>query len=368
MQRSRFNPGDWTRPQGRSDAADFMDAGFPHSSIPLVSVLMPAYNGEKYVIEAAMSILGQTFTDFELLVIDDGSTDSTRRLLEAVHDPRLRLVSNERNLGLIATLNKGLEIAAGRYIARMDADDISLSERLEKQVQFLEAHPEVHVLGTMVNLIDENGEVFSGLSGYPTLPNDIRRYLLRECCLIHPTVMFRKDTICSVGGYNTGAKHSEDYDLWLRLSHQHVIANLPEKLVSYRIHKNQVSVKNIITQHQSAHRCRVAALKARSEMGENVSDIHPIVFSDLWRRLTAADCTLGRDYLNWANIYCTMRLPRMALGLALRSVLHSPLSINAWVKVFRSSFEVALPLSWQRAVKWYGRRLVNILRVGKTGA
>jgi hypothetical protein len=237
---------------------------------------------------------------------------------------------------------------------------------LGKQVLFLEAHPEVHVLGTMVNLIGEDGVIFSGLSNYPTTPKDIRRYLLRECCLIHPTVMFRKETVRSAGGYDMEAKHSEDYDLWLRLSHTHAIANLPDKLVSYRIHKNQVSVKNIITQHQSAHRCRALALNSRSEMGEDTREIHPIVFPSLWHRLIAGECTLGRDYLNWANIYCTMRIPRMALKLALKSVLHSPLSIAAWARVFRCSIEIVLPLSWQRSVKWYGRRLVNMLRPGET--
>ncbi len=342
-----------------------MKAGQPHSGIPMVSILMPAYNCEKYVLEAVSSMLAQTFKDFELLVIDDGSTDSTRSILNRISDHRLRIKSNPKNLGLIATLNIGLENCIGKYVARMDADDISAIERLDKQVQFLELHPEVHVLGTMVNLIGEDGKVFSGLSGYPTAPKDIRQHLLRECCLIHPTVMFRKDTVSSAGGYGTGAKHSEDYDLWLRLSHEHAIANLPDKLVSYRIHKNQVSIKNVIAQHQSSHGCRSRALKARAAMGEVLNDINSVVFPNFWHRLIAAECTLGRDYLNWANIYCTMRVPRVALGLAIESIRYSPLSIYSWERAFVCSIEIVVPSSWQRAAKWYYRRLVNIIFSGR---
>ena len=316
------------------------------------------------MLEAVSSMLAQTFKDFELLVIDDGSTDSTRSILDRISDHRLRIISNPKNLGLIATLNIGLENCIGKYVARMDADDISAIERLDKQVQFLELHPEVHVLGTMVNLIDDGGKIFSGLSGYPSTPKDIRQHLLRDCCLIHPTVMFRKDTVCALGGYDSGFKHSEDYDLWLRLSHEHEIANLPDKLVSYRIHKNQVSIKNIITQHQSSHDCRARALSARADMGESVHDITSVAFPGFWHRLIAAECTLGRDYLNWAHIYCAMRLSRVALGFSLKSILHSPLSINSWTRAFVCSAHIIFPLSWQRAANWYKRRLINTISSG----
>lgn len=332
--------------------------------VPLVSVLMPAYNCEAYVLEAVSSMLSQSFTDFELLVVDDGSTDSTRKLLESVHDPRLRLVSNERNIGLIGTLNRGLELATGRYVARMDADDISAPERLEKQVQFLEAHPDVQVLGTMAKLIDEQGRVFGSLSGYPKDPDGVRQYLLRECCLVHPTVMFIKDAVRSAGGYDPGARYAEDYDLWLRLSDRHTIANLPDKLVSYRMHRNQVSIKNIVSQHRAAQSCRMAALKRRSALGEDTRDAERIVDAGLWRRLTAAECTLGRDYLNWVRVYRPMRLPGMALELAAKAVLNSPISGVAWKTLLTCLVEVAVPRSWRQASKWYAHRLARALRPG----
>lgn len=341
-----------------------MQSAPSRSSGPLVSVLVPAYNCETYVAEAVSSMLSQTFADFELLVIDDGSTDATRAALESIHDPRLRLVSNPRNLGLIATLNRGLDLATGRYIARMDADDISAPERLEKQVEFLESHPDVDVLGTMVNLIDEEGRIFGSLSNYPTSAEDVRTYLLRECCLVHPTVMFRKEVVRAAGGYDASARHAEDYDLWLRLSDRHLIANLPEKLVSYRMHRNQVSIKNIVTQHRVAQACRVAALTRRSAMGEDITEAERVVKAGLWRRLTAAECTLGRDYLNWARLYRTMRLPAMALDLSTKAVLNSPLSHAAWAALLTCLVEATIPRSWQQASRWYAHRLAKAFRPG----
>lgn len=332
---------------------------------PLISVLMPAYNCEAYVLEAVSSMLSQSFADFELLVIDDGSTDSTSKLLGAVHDPRLRLVSNERNIGLIGTLNRGLELAKGRYIARMDADDISAPGRLEKQVLYLEEHPDVHVLGSMVNLINEQGTVFGAISGYPTDPEAIHQYLLRECCLIHPSVIFRKDTVKTAGGYSADARHAEDYDLWLRLSDHHKIANLPDKLVSYRMHRNQVSIRNLVTQHQVAQSCRRAALKRRATLGENVSEIEHVVNANLWARLTAAECTLGKDYLNWARIYRWMKHSDMALRLAFKALMCSPLSATVWATLTICSFESVVPRSIRQTAKWYGQRLVRSMWPGK---
>jgi glycosyltransferase involved in cell wall biosynthesis len=332
---------------------------------PLISVLMPAYNCEAYVLEAVSSMLSQSFADFELLVIDDGSTDSTRKLLDSVHDPRLRLVSNERNIGLIGTLNRGLELATGRYVARMDADDISAPERLEKQVQFLEAHPDVHVLGTMVNLINEQGKVFGAIAGYPKDADEVHRFLLRECCLIHPSVMFRRDTVQAVGGYAASARHAEDYDLWLRLSDRHKIANLSEKLVSYRMHRNQVSIRNLLTQHQVAQSCRIAALKRRAALGEDVSDTEHVVQANLWGRLTAAECTLGNDYHNWARIYRWMKHPDMALRLASKAVMRSPFSVSAWGTLTVCVLEAVVPRSVRQTAKWYLQRLAKLMRIGR---
>jgi hypothetical protein len=176
--------------------------------------------------------------------------------------------------------------------------------------------------------------------------------------------MFIKDAVRSAGGYDPGARYAEDYDLWLRLSDHHTIANLPDKLVSYRMHRNQVSIKNIVSQHRAAQNCRMAALKRRSAMGEDMRDAERVIHAGLWRRLTAAECTLGRDYLNWVRVYRSMRLPGMALELAAKAVLNSPISGVGWKTLLACSVEAAVPRSWRQASKWYAHRLARAFRPG----
>ena len=213
---------------------------------PRVSVLMPVYNGERYLREAVESILNQTYTDLEFIVIDDGSTDSSAAILESYTDPRIRVVHNHTNLRLVATLNKGLDLAQGELVARMDCDDVSLPERLERQLAFMEAHPEVGVLGTACQHIDDSGR--PGV----TWPNPAQHSLIRwhlcfACSMIHPTVMMRKHTIQELGGYGSEAIHgrekygAEDYDLWRRASRVTQLANLPEVLLYLRKHESNVT-------------------------------------------------------------------------------------------------------------------------------
>ncbi|WP_119293256.1 glycosyltransferase family 2 protein [Azohydromonas sediminis] len=330
---------------------------------PSVTVLMPAYNAERYVAEAARSILEQTWRDFELLVIDDGSTDGTLKALQALDDRRLRIERNPGNLGLIATLNRGLELARGRYVARMDADDVAQPRRLEMQLTYLEAHPDIAVLGTAVDLIDNVGRRFSGLR-YPTDPTAIRALLIEECCLVHPTVVFRRDVVRAVGGYDPQARHAEDYDLWLRLADRHRLANLDEPLLSYRIHPAQVSVTNLRTQFQTVQQLRERALERRQALGEDASEMAKSIRPTFWRRWRGAPCTLGRDYLDWYYHYRAMRKPRRALAFALRGLRHSPLSGEAWGGVAVTTFEATMPWPARRAAAWYLKRLGDLLGVG----
>jgi glycosyltransferase involved in cell wall biosynthesis len=311
------------------------------------------------------SILTQTFQDFELLIIDDGSTDSTSSILSSFNDSRIRLLPNDQNIGLISTLNRGLALASGQYVARMDADDIAAPERLSKQVTYLDTHPDVHVVGTMVNLIDEQGIIFGGGLHYPTEPEEIRNYLLRECCLIHPSTTFRKETVIAAGGYAASAKHAEDYDLWLRLSDLHKIANLPDTLLSYRMHKKQVSVENIKVQHEVSRSCRLAAIKRRRSLGENVVSIEKIVRVPLWNQLSAGECSLGLDYLNWACIYRSMKYPEMGLKLAFKAVTNSPFSLRNFRVLIICIVETTVPQPWLQAAKWYLHRVSILLRIGR---
>ncbi len=225
-------------------------------NVPLVTVIMPVYNAEAYVAEAVQSILGQTLREFELLVIDDGSADKSVEIVNGMKDSRIRLGRNEKNLGLIATLNKGLELATGKYIARMDADDISLPSRLEKQAKFLEAHPEVGVLGTRTVSFGGGKEK---INRYLPSHGEIMTLLLFNSALSHPSVMFRR----GLPGlhYDPAFIHAEDYDLWTRLSEVTQLANYPEVLLRYRVHAMQVTQKENHVMRSTAGTVRFRQLK-----------------------------------------------------------------------------------------------------------
>ncbi len=206
---------------------------------PRVTVLMPVYNGERYLREAIGSILGQTFGDFELLIVNDGSTDASESIIRSHDDPRIRLVTNEANLRLTATLNRGLALARGQYLARMDCDDISLPERLGKQVAFLDAHPEVAVVGTWYRTTGEGRE---RIVRYPKKRGMLRSLLLFASPLAHPTVMLRRELFVRNGFlYDPDFPNVEDYELWSRISVSHDIAVMGEVLLRYRVHQGQVT-------------------------------------------------------------------------------------------------------------------------------
>lgn len=207
---------------------------------PCVSVVMSAYNAEAYLAEAVESILNQTFRDFEFVIIDDGSTDKTAEILARYEnlDKRVR-VYNQANQGLVTALNRGVGLARGRYIARMDADDISLPERLSKQLDYMESHPEVGVMGSQMNQMDEKG---NPLSSFATpLSHDVIVWkMLFECAVAHATVMMRKPLLIHVGGYNPCYLHIEDTELWSRLIWVTRFANHPDCLFLRRKHKQSV--------------------------------------------------------------------------------------------------------------------------------
>lgn len=204
---------------------------------PTVTVLIPVYNSERYVREAIDSVLGQTFPDFELIVVDDGSTDRTAEILASARDPRLRILRNPRNSGQTPSLNLGLDAAQGRYIARLDADDVAAPRRLEKQVAFMERHPGVGLLGTAVRLIGPAGNS-GGMWVLPQEDLQIRWRSLLANPFMHPSVLIRSEILVQNGlQYDERFRISQDYDLWTRLLRHTRGANLGEPLVSYRVHK-----------------------------------------------------------------------------------------------------------------------------------
>lgn len=207
---------------------------------PGVSVLMSVHNGEPWVSAAVESVLGQTFGDFELIVVDDGSTDRTGEILDRFRDPRLRVV-HQSHQGLTRSLNRALAVARAPLVARMDADDVSLPERLSRQVAFLEAHPEVGVLGTGCRDVDPLGGVRRVYRPPETDP-EIRRALIRRNPFIHASVMVRREALERAGLYDEAVPVAQDYDLWVRMSRITRLANLPEPLVLRRLTPGMTSL------------------------------------------------------------------------------------------------------------------------------
>jgi hypothetical protein len=202
---------------------------------PKVSVVMSVYKGERYLREAVGSILNQTFTDFEFIIVDDGSTDSTWDILTGYDDVRIRLVRNVENTGLTRSLNKGLALVEGQYVARMDADDVALPHKLEQQVAFLEKSPEVGILGTACQVIDANHRE-RGLWRMPASDLLIRWTSLLNNPFLHPTVMIRRDLLTQHGfKYDEAFRTTQDYELWMRMLQYTSGANLTEPLLQYRL-------------------------------------------------------------------------------------------------------------------------------------
>ena len=235
------------------------------STSPNVTVLMSVHNGERYLREAVESILVQSFDDFEFLIIDDCSTDASRTILAEYEkrDSRIIVVENEQNVGLSQSLNRGLSLACGKYIVRMDADDISLPERLQKQVAYMESHPLVGVLGTNIIYIDERGiPTASGRpkDRQPESARVIKWLLLWRNCIYHPTVILRRYVLESENlKYNPLYTYSQDRELWTRLVKYTTITKLPQVLVKYRItsdsisrarRQEQLKASNAITQRE----------------------------------------------------------------------------------------------------------------------
>jgi glycosyltransferase involved in cell wall biosynthesis len=198
--------------------------------MPQISVLMPVYNAERFLKEAIDSILWQTFTDFEFIIIDDCSTDSSPEILQSYTDPRIRLFRNEKNLGISATLNRGIELARAPLIARMDADDVSYPRRLQLQWEFACQHPDGALYACWAKEVDEDRQRLRMEHFNPKYYYYNQTF---ECWIYHPTMLFRKEAVQSIGGYTV--PYSEDFNLIWELTRQHKMYVLPKFLLEYRI-------------------------------------------------------------------------------------------------------------------------------------
>jgi hypothetical protein len=327
---------------------------------------MSVFNGEPFLVEAIESILNQSFRDFEFIVVDDGSTDNSGTILDSYlrKDSRLR-VFHQENKGLIESLNRGCGLAQGRYIARMDADDISLRDRLMWQVEFMEKHHEVGVVGGAVEFIDATGKSI-GTDTPPIEDRAIKSALFRgECPFYHPTVLMRKEVFASVRGYRKIMVAAEDVDLWLRISDRFQSSNLKTRVLKYRRHPFQISISQARQQALSWLAGRMAALSRRNGNADpldSIDVITPAVLARLGASEAMQQTALARVYVTSIRNMCDAGEHSVALQMI--DILRSPGWEHAESSVIADFWLAAARLYWRqgqfaRSVLTAGRALVT---------
>jgi glycosyltransferase involved in cell wall biosynthesis len=207
----------------------------------LLTVLMPAYNGEKYIGEAIESILRQTYNDFEFIIVNDGSTDRTEEVIRSYKDPRIVLI-NQQNGGVSAALNTGLKAARGKYIARFDADDVCYDFRLTQQIEFMESHPDYVLAGSDADYMSENGEYLFTYRNIGHSNEEINDRISLYCPFVHSTVIYKKSDVLACGGYEVNAHTFEDYFLWTRLIKRGKVINFKDPMIKVRFNSSSVTV------------------------------------------------------------------------------------------------------------------------------
>ena len=263
--------------------------------MPKVTVLLPLFNAETFIKDAVESILNQTFTEFELLIIDDGSTDNSLAIISNITDSRIRILSHEINEGLIATLNEGILASLGEYIVRMDADDIAHPERISIQVKYMDLHNDISIAGSYFKLIDGR-EIYK----VPLEHEAIKAQLIFHSTLAHPSVIMRKnDFIAADLFFNSDYKHAEDYELWVRASEHLKFANIPQVLLYYRAHVDQVSAKYNLVQRSSMLRCQLAAF---SKIGIYPNENQVFIHNSLSTTNYRLDTSFFAETLVWLKL------------------------------------------------------------------
>lgn len=289
---------------------------------PEVSVIMSVYNGGNYLREAMDSILCQTFGDYELIIINDGSTDRTKNILESCSDSRIWIIHQD-NIGLTKSLNRGLRIAKGEYIARMDADDISMPNRLKEQVRYLRNNEECIVVGCRTLLIDSDGDPI--LRGKEATSHDEIEQILLEGrgAIPHPSAMFRRGPALEIGGYREQYAFAQDVDLWLRLADYGRLANLEESLLKYRVHFERISWRKHELQQETVKEILIDTYNRRGmEFPEDL-------MLNLSRRRLDANSQAGTRLL-WGNLAVEDKFYHTARKHALKVLKYDYRSYWAW--------------------------------------
>ena len=314
---------------------------------PAVTVLMPAYNAGRYIREAVESVLAQTFTDFEFLIINDGSTDETADVLASFEDARIRIVSRE-NRGVIASLNEGLALARAPFIARMDADDVCLPHRLRRQLDFLRDNPDHVLVGSDVVYTDREGFPILTINAGGHTDAELRENFFRRSPMFHPTVTVRKDAVMQAGGYPAGALLFEDWLLWMRVMKYGKAQVLPEVLLRVRLNPESVTVDEKWRGPEFAA-IRKRALEQGSVTPEQAARLREIVRSQDFRKFKEASyhVLVGKKFL-WDNPQ-----PSRARMAFLQALKHYPRQLSTWALLGAS----LLPAGWMQKLYRRAKKL-----------
>ncbi len=300
---------------------------------PVISVVMVTCNVDRFLADSMESILGQTFQDFEFVIVDFGSTDDSKSIISsyAAKDSRVRF-HEIPNCGLAEARNASCLLAQGRYIAIMDADDVSLPNRLLWEVEFMEKHPEVGVLGGAVEWINATGKPLL-IARHPLGDREIQSALLTHSMLWQPTVLIRRDAFASVGGYRGAFAPAEDYDLWLRIAEHFQIANLEQVVLKYRIHPYQVSLRKRTQQTLSRLAAQASASSRRLGNPDPINsaeEITPTMLVGMGVTESRQQRALASDYREWIRHMFLAGEYSIALQAALE-FLQSPLEhVERW--------------------------------------
>ena len=288
---------------------------------------MPVYNAERYIAEALESILSQSFKDFEFLVLDDGSTDRSLATIQqyARQDTRIRLLAGQHK-GLTSLLTESIQVAQGTFIARMDADDVSLDTRLEEQIKYMKGHPRCVAVGCDLLIIDTEGKTL-GVDRHETQPELVEQLLLNGTfgVVTHPASMMRRDALLAIGSYREKFDGLEDFDLLLRLSEMGQLGNISKILFKYRVHDTSVCSTKFRTQQRHAD---TIITQARLRRG-----LKPLNRS-IWPLIHPADDEAARLQL-WSGCFLGLGNKKLALQYALSALRRQPLSLTSWIALGR---------------------------------
>lgn len=330
------------------------------SVTPKVTVLIPVYNCHKYVTEAIDSVLAQSFSNFELLLIDDGSTDGSGDILQSYTDPRICVVRNEKNLGIPKTLNKGLQLARGAYFAVLDNDDYAYPDRLKQQLTFLDRHEEYAAVGTWAVTMDEEGQILSRIKRLLVAPEEVQSQLLFRCCLLHPSMMARTGILRSYG-YREDVETCADFDLWVRVARTYKLGILPHVLVRHREHVDRTTRQKM----QIVKEEKLAIISAQLvDLGLTFTEVD-LERHFLLLRMNGSRFVPDDEYLEWAGAWLlklraanqhALRYPPQAFAQVVGAIwlrvcrqASRQLGWTAWRKLWQSPLraEVCLRVSQQ---------------------